>query len=146
MLVAWCAAAAVAVTAAGAPGHGIAAPPATCRALPPGKRLVKLNLKPETDVADLLAWISSITCKQFILPGGIADSRKTVTIVSPQLMTREEAYALFLAALDSVGLAVYPTGNFLRVIETARAKTSPVPLILPGDAAPAADGNPDDAR
>ena len=50
--------------------------------LPAGKRLVKLNLKPSTEIPDLVAWISSVTCKPFILPSGIA-SGKTVTVVSP---------------------------------------------------------------
>src|SRR5215831_6877016 len=85
----------------------------SCRKLPPGKRIVKLSVKPDTNVADLVAWISSITCKPFILPGSIPATSKTVTIVSPQLLTPEEAYGLFLDALDSVGLTVYQTGTFL---------------------------------
>ena len=105
-------------------------PSTVCRKLPPGKRVVRLTLKPETTVDDLIVWISSITCKQFIVPGGIG-SGKTVTITSPELITPEEAYGLFLAALDSVGLTVYATGPFLRVIETAKAKTSPIPFVVP---------------
>jgi hypothetical protein len=102
--------------------------PPSCRKLPAGKRLVKLNLKPGTEIPDLVAWISSVTCKAFILPSGIA-SGKTITVVSPQLITVEEAYALFLEALGAVGLTAYPEGRFMRVIETSRAKTSPIPLI-----------------
>ena len=103
--------------------------PPACRKLPAGKRLVKLNLKPSTEIPDLVAWISSVTCKPFILPSGIA-SGKTVTVVSPQLITVGEAYSLFLQALDSVGLTAYPDGHFMRIIETSRAKTAPVPLII----------------
>jgi general secretion pathway protein D len=98
-----------------------------CRKLPAGKRVVKLTLKPETDVADLVAWISSITCKQFVLPGTIPAASRKVTITSPQLMTPEEAYELFLAALDSVGLTVRPSDKFYVIIETSKAKTSAVP-------------------
>jgi general secretion pathway protein D len=104
-----------------------------CRVLPAGKRLVRLNLKPNTDVADLVAWISSITCKSFVLPGNIATG-KTVTIVSPQLITPAEAYRLFLAALDSVGLTVYPDGRLLRVIPVEKAKQSAIPVITSDDA------------
>ena len=104
----------------------------TCRRLPAGKRVVKLNLKPDTDVGDLVAWISSITCKQFVLPGTIAASGKKITIVSPQLLTPEEAYQLFVDALDSVGLAVYPSGNILRIIESGHAKASPIPVYVDG--------------
>lgn len=101
---------------------------ASCVKLPAGKRIVKLNLKPDTEVADLVAWISSITCRQFILPD-VPASKAKVTIVAPSLLTRGEAYQLFLEALDSVGLTVYPTGRFLRIVETRSAKSSPVPVI-----------------
>ena len=99
-----------------------------CSRLPAGKRVVKLNLKPETDVADLVAWIASITCKQFVLPD-VPASHAKVTIVAPSLITSGEAYRLFLDALDSVGLAVYPDGRFLRIIESAKAKGYPIPVV-----------------
>jgi general secretion pathway protein D len=89
---------------------------------------VKLNLKPDTELGDLIAWISSITCKQFLLPGTIPGNSKKVTVVAPELITPEEAYRLFLTALDSVGLTVQNDGKFLRIIETVKAKTSSIPL------------------
>jgi general secretion pathway protein D len=100
-----------------------------CRKLPEGKRL-RLNLKPNTEVVDLVSWISAITCKHFIVPGTIPSQGKTVTIVAPQPITAAEAYDLFLAALDSVGLTVYPTGGFLRVIETSKVKSAPIPIVI----------------
>ena len=106
------------------PGTGSA-----CSKLPAGKRVVKLNLKPETEVADLVAWISSITCKQFVLPD-VPASHAKVTIVAPSLITTSEAYRLFLEALDSVGLAVYPSGSFIRIIESGKAKTYPIPFVV----------------
>src|SRR6476620_4221711 len=79
--------------AAAAAGEAASAPAATggdtCRRLPDNKRL-KLNLKPNTDVVDLVSWISSITCKQFIVPGSIPPQSKTVTIVSPRPITVAE--------------------------------------------------------
>jgi general secretion pathway protein D len=101
---------------------------ATCARLPPGKRIVKLNLKPDTEVSDLVAWISSITCKSFVVPD-VPATRAKVTVVAPTLITVGEAYRLFLDALDSVGLTVYPSGGFLRIVETRTAKSSPVPVI-----------------
>ena len=113
-----------------------AAPPLaegdSCRKLSPGKRL-KLNLKPNTDLVDLVSWISSITCKQFILPGGITAQSRTVTIVSPQPITVAEAYKLFLDALDSVGFTVYASGKVLRVIETSKVKSVAIPLYIDKD-------------
>ncbi|HVU53338.1 MAG TPA: secretin N-terminal domain-containing protein, partial [Polyangia bacterium] len=100
----------------------------SCKKFPAGKRVVKLNMKPDTELGDLISWISSITCKQFLLPGTIPANSKKVTIVAPQLITPEEAYRLFLAALDSVGLTVEPSGKFLRIIETLRAKSTSIPV------------------
>jgi general secretion pathway protein D len=125
-----------AVAAAGKARAARSAPPpraeesGSCRRLPPGRRIVKLNLRPDTELGDLVAWIAAITCKQFILPGNIPANSKKVTIVAPQLITPEEAYDLFLAALDSMGLAVYPAGQFSRIIESHVAKSSPVPLSV----------------
>jgi general secretion pathway protein D len=104
----------------------------SCRKLSPAKRL-KLNLKPNTDLVDLVSWISSITCKQFIVPGGITAQSRTVTIVSPQPITVAEAYKLFLDALDSVGFTVYASGKVLRVIETSKVKSVAIPIYIDKD-------------
>ena len=117
----------------------------SCRRLPAGKRL-KLNLKPNTDLFDLVSWISAITCKHFIVPGTIPSQGKTVTIVSPQPITAGEAYDLFLYALDSVGLTVYPSGKVLRVIETSKVKSSPIPLYIDADDDRARSGRAHDGR
>ena len=66
----------------------------SCRKLPEGKRL-RLNLKPNTELIDLVSWISAITCKHFIVPGSIPSQGKTVTIIAPQPITAAEAYDLF---------------------------------------------------
>ncbi|HTA19922.1 MAG TPA: type II secretion system secretin GspD [Polyangia bacterium] len=112
----------------------------TCKKFPAGKRVVKLNMKPETELGDLLAWISSITCRQFLLPGTIPANSKKVTIIAPQLITPEEAYRLFLAALDSVGLTVEPDGKFLRIIETLRAKSTSIPVYGVDEENPSGEG------
>ena len=99
----------------------------SCKKLPPGKRIVKLNLKPETEVIDLIGWISSITCSQFLV--SIPLHGKKVTIIAPQLITPEEAYRLFFAALESVGLTVEPSGKFLRIVESSRARFTSLPFV-----------------
>ncbi len=125
----WFGSVAAAAPAVARPANRVPAEAGTsCLRLPAGKRVVKLNLKPDTDIADLVAWISSITCKQFVL-GDIPAAHAKVTIVAPSLITSGEAYRLFLEALDSVGLMVYPSGSFMRIIENAKAKSSPVPVV-----------------
>jgi general secretion pathway protein D len=99
----------------------------SCKKLPAGKRIVRLNLKPDTEVMDLIGWISSITCAQFIV--SVPLQGKKLTIVSPQLITPEEAYRLFFSALDSLGLTVEPTGKFLRVVENSKARFTPLPIV-----------------
>jgi hypothetical protein len=102
--------------------------PEACRKLPAGKRIVKLNLKPDTNVADLVAWISSITCLQLVVPGSITAADKKVTVFAPEPVTPEEAYRLFLDALDSIGLTVVRSGQFLQVMESGKAKSAPIPF------------------
>jgi len=100
----------------------------TCKKIPPGKRIVKMNLKPDAELADLIAWISTITCKPFVLPGHLTAAGKKITIVAPNLMTRDEAYASFLNALDSIGLTVERSSGYLRIIETSKAKSASLPV------------------
>jgi general secretion pathway protein D len=113
----------------GGSGVAAAAPGGTCNRLPAGKRIVKLNLKPDTNVADLVAWISAITCRTFVMPIDGPAGQAKVTIYAPNPITPEEAYRLFLDALESVGLTVLPSGGFFRIVETAKAKTLPIPVI-----------------
>ena len=49
--------------------------------------------------------------------------------MAPSLITAGEAYHLFLNALDSVGLTVYAAGSFSRIVETAKVKTCPIPVM-----------------
>jgi hypothetical protein len=120
-----------AAAAAGKRPRAAAAGGGSCQRLPAGTRL-KLNLKPNTELVDLIAWISAITCKQFIVAGNVPTQGKTVTIIAPMPITAGEAYALFLVALDSVGLTVYSSQGVLRVIETSKVKSSPIPLYIDG--------------
>jgi hypothetical protein len=99
-----------------------------CRKPPDRHRLVKLTLKPDTTVDDLVIWISSITCRQFVWSEAVAAHNKKVTIVAPVPMTTRQAFGLFLNALDSIGLTVEPSGTFWRIIETHKIKSTPVPL------------------
>jgi hypothetical protein len=111
-----------------------AAPPVTdlgfnrCQKIPRGKKVVKMNLKPDADLTELIAWISSITCKTIVLPGQINAGSKKITVVSQGPMTRDEAFAAFLTALDTLGLTVERGPGYLKIIEAAKAKTSSTPV------------------
>jgi len=94
---------------------GIATTEESCRRLPEGKPIVRLDLRPDTDVMDILGWIHSITCQPFLMPASVRG--RTVTVKTYRLLTVEECNYVFLAALNSVGLAVEDAGQSLRVVE-----------------------------
>jgi general secretion pathway protein D len=106
-----------------------------CKKIPPG-RTIKLNLKPETEISDLIGTISSITCTPFLVPSTVNLSGKKVTVIAPEAMTAGEAYRLFYAALDSVNLTVEPSGKFLRIADTNAAKGMKLPYYGEGQAIP----------
>ena len=100
----------------------------TCQKIPRGKRVVKLNLKPEVELPELVAWISSVTCKSFVLPGNLSAGGKKITFVTQGAMTRDEAYAAFLERLDSIGLTVERRAGYYKIIESSKAKMSSMPV------------------
>lgn len=107
-----------------------------CRSFP-GNKKVSINLKPETELLELIGWIKAISCRPFILPSNIRQSK--VTIIAPQLVTAAEAYRIFLSALESMGLTVQPDGQVLKIIESNRARESSIPVVAPGETVPRAE-------
>ena len=95
--------------------------PAACK--PPGpKTLLKLNLKPDSEVADVIAWYAAVTCTTVLVTGNVPLAGKKVTILSPNPIFLSEMRRLFEAALDSVGLVAEQNGSFLRIIEARRVR------------------------
>jgi general secretion pathway protein D len=108
-----------------------AAPPAACKKLPEGKPVLKLSLKPESEVADVIAWYSLVSCTPMLVANNVGLAGKKVTVLAPTPITMAQARALVFAALESVGLTVEPSGEFLRVIESAKARSRAVPVKPP---------------
>ena len=92
------------------------------------KRTVKLNLEPDMRLVDVVARMSSITCKQFLVPSTIVTADRKLTIIAPELIMPGEAYVVFLNALGSIGITVENSGRSLRLVETADAKTVVIAL------------------
>lgn len=99
-----------------------------CRRFPPNKR-VFVSLKQESELQDLVGWIKSISCRPFLFPSNIG--RVRVTLHIPNSITVREAYRVFLSALEAMGLTVQPHGQALQIIESSRARESPIPVIGP---------------
>ena len=103
----------------------------------PAHRRIKITLKQGSDLKDLVAWISSMTCKKFI----VADTLRAqkVTLVSPTPVTAGEAYRAFLSSLEVMGLTVVPAGRFLKVVQGNWAIQSPIATYGENRRVPATD-------
>lgn len=79
------------------------------------------------DVKDVIRWASDLTTKNIIVHPGVAG--KKITIVAGEPMTREEAWQVFLSALQVNGLAVVENGDTVKVLPEPEAKTEQVPVV-----------------
>jgi general secretion pathway protein D len=97
-----------------------------CKKLKSGQ--VTVSLKPETELKDLITWVMGFTCRNFIYEPGLIQRSKKVTVISPNKMSPQDAYRLFLVALSTMGVTVVPKGNALRIVEAGQAKGETVPM------------------
>lgn len=121
---------------AGASGTNGPLPHNTCRKAPRGTRFT-VTLPKETELEDLINWMMSITCQKFIWDRKVRSGK--VTIMSPEPVTVDEAYAAFYAALETMGLTVEPSGKYFKIVETTDAKNRTLPLYGDDADAPNSD-------
>ncbi len=76
-------------------------------------------------------------CRPFIVPGTVRQAK--VTILAPDTITVNEAYRMFLSALESMGLTVQPEGKVLKIIESNRARESAIPIYGEDNEPPSQD-------
>jgi general secretion pathway protein D len=79
----------------------------------------------KADIIDVLEQASRWTCRNFIYGEDVAKGK--ITLLSKSPVTADEAYAAFLAALSSNGIALYQTGRYWKLIRTGDAKKTPIP-------------------
>lgn len=79
------------------------------------------------DVKDVIRWASDLTTKNLIVHPGVVG--KKITIVAGEPMTHEEAWQVFLSALQVNGLAVVENGDTVKVLPEPEAKTEKVPVV-----------------
>jgi general secretion pathway protein D len=87
-----------------------------------GRFLLSFN---KADILDILEQASRWTCRNFIYSEDVAKGK--ITLLSKTAVTADEAYAAFLAALTSNGIAVYQTGKYWKLVRTGDAKKTPIP-------------------
>lgn len=93
---------------------------------PPGSRIT-FNLE-DAELTDLVRLISSITGKAFILPQKTRSIKATV--YAPQKVTAAEAYRAFLSILELNGLALVPSGRYLKIVESQGVEAKTIPLLI----------------
>lgn len=137
-------------TAGAAPGAaGAAAPGAelsgdeggalgrnSCRKQPRGAKF-RITLPEEAELKDLVNWMMSISCQKFIWDPKVRGGK--VTILSPEPVTVDEAYAAFYASLQTMGLTVEPSGQYFKIVESTGAESRTLPVYGPDGRAPAND-------
>lgn len=114
--------------------------------LPPGfdkcerhgpEQRFRITLPKEAELADLVNWMSSVTCQKFIWDPAVRGGK--VSVLAPEPVTLREAYAAFHSMLQTMGLTVEPSGEFFKIVELADAKSRSLQLYAPGQNAPATD-------
>ena len=108
----------------------------TCKKQPMNARF-HITLDREAELVDLVRWMSSITCTKFVWGAKVRSDK--VTIISPEKVTIQQAYAAFYAALETMGLTVEESGDYLKIVESNDATREVLPVYKPGQTAPARD-------
>jgi general secretion pathway protein D len=99
-----------------------------CKKLSPSTR-IRVTLKPEATLEDLVAWVMGFSCKNFVYGTGAGARSQKVTLVTPAEMSAADAYRLFLSSLSVMGLTVVPRGKALEIVEQSRAGDAPLEIV-----------------
>jgi general secretion pathway protein D len=97
---------------------------------------VTFNLE-DADLPDLVRLISQITGKRFILPSKGRSIKATV--YAPTKVTAAEAYQAFLSILELNGMALVPSGRYLKIVESGRVEGRAIPLYTEDEDVPGGD-------
>ena len=97
-----------------------ASPPAAAQQEPPkiaraGDDFITLNFS-NIDIAALVKVMSEFTRKNFILDEKVTGK---VTLMTPTKISPEEAYQVFLSALEIKGFTAVEDGRIIRIVPTA---------------------------
>ena len=87
---------------------------------------VTMNFK-DVDLQVFNKFISELTGKNFLIDPKV---KGMVTIVSPQKVTVDEVYKVFLSVLEVNGFTVIEAGQVSKIVPTADAKTKATETFL----------------
>ncbi len=90
----------------------------------PSEEMIYLNVQ-DQDIKDVIRQVSKATGKNFIIDSKV---RGKVTIMSENMMTKEQAYQAFLSALEVAGYTtVVGPGGIIKIISLKNAVSAPIP-------------------
>ena len=112
------------------------APQHHCDKQPVGTRF-RITLPREAELDDLVHWMMSVSCRSFVWEPGLR--RGKVTILAPDVVTLTEAFAVFHAALQTMGLAIEAGRGFEKIVESVGAENRVLPVYEPGHEPPEDD-------
>ena len=87
---------------------------------------ITMNFK-DVDLQVFIKFISELTGKNFVIDPNV---KGTVTIVSPQKVTVDEVYKVFLSVLEVNGFTVIEAGQVSKIVPSATAKTKATETFL----------------
>ncbi len=102
----------------------------------PGGYMVSFDLR-DVDLPTLVEAVSKTTGRKFIFGSKLRAIQATV--ISPGQVTMNEAYAAFLAILESNGMTVIPHGSYLKIVESQDASNLATPIYGTATPVPAED-------
>lgn len=106
--------------------------------IPHGKDLVSIDFPNGANLSDIIKTIGMWTGKNFVLAQGVAGSSR-ISIISPEPVTKEEAYQAFLSALNISGFTTVDTGSVVKILPIANAKSSNIKTYYGENWSPSTD-------
>ncbi len=90
----------------------------------------------QVDIPIFIKFISELTGKNFVIEKGV---RGKVTIISPNKISVDEAYKVFESVLEVHGFTTVPSGNIIKIVPAASARTMSVETRLKREAVDSED-------
>lgn len=86
---------------------------------------VRINMN-NADIRTVIQWVAEQTEKNFIIDPRV---KGRLSVLSSQPMTMDQAYQVFLTALDVYGFAAVESGQNVKIIPNAQARSSGLPIV-----------------
>lgn len=80
----------------------------------------------DVDIKVVARKIAEITGKNMIIENSLSGK---ITVLSPNAVTKEEAFQAFITALNSKGYTVVQSGKFLKIIQSRKANETPITTV-----------------